>query len=201
MVTFTRYCRRLPAIPSVITYWGMAKGVGLAPRKSWIPAKRRMLQFSSSWVATRDAWAYRIPFEALFIPCTESSEIATTETKKIPPATSVSRRVNPPALRTVGLVTLYLHGSVVEEDDRSPQSLLDHVPDSQAVGPGARDDDGGRVGRVVGGDGRLTVDVEADGERRRLDDASPGHFQHRVHPRAGKPAPVAHAVDAVRERR
>src|SRR5215469_14247640 len=124
-----------------------------------------MDHFSISWVATRAACAYRIPREALVAPRTEISEIATTAVKKMAPATSASRRVNPRGLRTPGLIALNLGRSIVEEDDGADDHRIGDVADRDAV----REDD------RPGGDRYLPVHVEADREGCRLQHPRAGH--------------------------
>src|SRR5262245_42304848 len=74
--------------------------------------------------------------------------------KKIAPATSASRRVNPRRLGTPGLILLYLGRSIVEENDVADDHRVGRVGDHEAVGPSARR----RIDR------HLSVHVEADSE-------------------------------------
>src|SRR5262249_17237475 len=122
-----------------------------------------IVHFSISWVATRAVWAYRIPSEALVAPRTDISEIATTATKKMAPATSASRRVNPLGLLTPGLIALNLGCSIVEQDDEADERRLDDVSDLDAIGEEHR----------PRRDRHLPVHVEADREGSRLRHASP----------------------------
>src|SRR5689334_3786465 len=148
-----------------------------------------MDQLSISWVATRAVWAYRSPREAFVAPRTAMSEIATTAMKKIAPATSDSRRVNPRALRTPGLIALNLGCSIVEENDVPNDRVVGRVGDPDAV----REHDRARSHR------HLPVHVEADRERIGLHHTRTGHHDEGLAPAGGQP--VAVPVQAVGERR